>query len=115
MLPRRLQFGSTVSFAPGGTTRPSSRCWSSVRLLNVGVMLALSRAEVAPAGPQLLAMARSATSAADPTATRTGTTQPGRRLTAAPVKSRRRRSSHDPARQAAIQIRLTTTPTTSGP
>src|SRR6516165_9149795 len=86
VLPRRLQFGSTVSLAPGGTVRPSWRCWSSVRLLNVGVMLAFSRAEVSPTGPQLPAMARNATSAADPTATRTGTTHPGRRDTAAPVK-----------------------------
>ena len=82
---RRLQFVSTVSFAPGATVRPSSRCWRIVRLLNEGLMLAFSLAAVSPAGPQLLAMARNATSAADPTATRTGTTQPGRRLTAVPA------------------------------
>ena len=60
-----------------------------------------------PAGPQLLAIARNAITAAEPTATRSGTTQPGRRLTAAPVKSRRRKSHHEPDRQAAIQTRLT--------
>src|SRR6516162_7125225 len=95
VLPRRLQLGSTLSLAPGATVRPSSRCCSSVRLLNVGVMLARKRAAVTPFGPQLLARARNATSTADPTATRTGITHPARRLTGAPVKSRRRNRSHD--------------------
>jgi hypothetical protein len=52
-------------------------------------------------------MARNAITAADPTATRTGTTHPGRRLTVAPVKSRRRSSHHEPARQATIHSTLT--------
>src|ERR1700742_1278701 len=82
---RRLQLGSVFSRAPVGTVRPSSRCWSSVRLLKVGVMLALTRAAVTPTGPQLLARASSAMTAADATATRTGATHPARRVTGAPA------------------------------
>ncbi len=78
-------------------------------------MLAFSRADVSPTGPQLLATARNAISTAEPTATRTGTTQPGRRLTGVPAKSRRRRISHAPPRQATIQTRLTRHAITIGP
>src|SRR5262249_49980246 len=112
---RRLQFGSTLRRAPGATVRPSSRCWSSVRLLNVGVMLAFRRAEVTPTGPQLLATASKAITAAEATAPRPGAAHPARRRTGAPARSRRRRSSHDAPRHATIQIRLTTSPITSGP
>ena len=70
---------------------------------------------LSPVGPQLLAMARNATTAADPTATRTGTTQPGRRLTGVPAKSRRRIITHAPPRQATIQITLTMHAIASGP
>src|ERR1700741_3701324 len=112
---RRLQLGTTFSLAPGATVRPSSRCWSSVRLLKVGVMLAFRRLAVTPAGPQLAAIDNSAITAAAPTATPTGTTQPGRRVTVAPVKSRRRCSRQAAVRQATIQITLTASPTISGP
>jgi hypothetical protein len=78
-------------------------------------MLACRRLAVTPFGPQPLAMASNAISAADASATRTGTAHPARRETGAPVKSRRRRRSHYPARRATIQIRLTATPATSGP
>src|SRR3984885_13315587 len=86
VLARRLQLVSTSSLAPRGTYRPSSRCWSRVRLLKFGAMLAFSRATVSPEGPQFEATAKNATATAEPTATRTGTTQPGRRLTGVPAK-----------------------------
>ena len=115
VLPRRLQLGRMVSFAPGATVRPSSFCWSTVRLLKVGVKLASRRAAVTPTGPQLPPIASKAITAASASETRTGIAQPCLRDTGVPAKSRRRRISHETLRQPMIQMRLTTIPISIGP